>query len=110
MKQIKFEDLSQGTQTGIILVLAISLALLIINFMPNEDILDLQNQIDSMPHYECYNESINKFVNMNETSGFCIGDREKEIWHCNYEGYDAECVFESMLCYVNDIKEVCELK
>ncbi len=89
--------------------------------------IDLRREIDSMPHYECWNESFEEFVDKSDTlvmytysQGCSIIFRNNKAYHvCDepekhqagnyYNGFEAECDNESNICYVSGVKELCKL-
>lgn len=75
---------------------------------------DLEDEMASMPHYECWNESFEGFVNRSDYNEFSCwgeflyeGQESSDKWWCNLDGYQAYC--EGDRCYIDDTKEVCRL-
>ncbi len=74
--------------------------------------IDLRNEIDSMPHYECWNETFEGFIDKNQTGGYCLwivayGEEDLGVATCLYKGFEANCKYD--VCYIDDVKEVCEI-
>ena len=93
----------------IILIIVLSIS----TVMDENKIYNLEEEIASMPHYECWNESFKGFINKSEIDDICwhIGPIGEEVKSCNarYNGFDAKCEVPNGLCYVDDTKEVCKL-
>lgn len=82
--------------------------------------VNLQENINSLPHYDCRNETISGFVNLNETTicdesagllsspikGVCIFT--KEIARVRIPLTDLDCIGDQ--CYYKFEKEICEIK
>lgn len=92
---------------------AIAFALLIAtSFGPMSDdkidnrLIALEEEIASMPHYECSNESFQGVVNkLDYKDAPCMTLGNTSV--CEINGYFAWCKFNE--CYIDDAKEVCKL-
>ena len=78
-----------------------------------QKISSLEEEISTMPHYECWNESFQGFINKSEMMGeacfYYLAYSEEDLGRmsCTYNGYSAEC--KNDICYIDDIREVCKL-
>lgn len=105
-----------GSEIGITLIILLTVIVfgtIVIDLKEKVDLLE--EQINSMPNYECHNESYEGFINKNELDkdGICwnytYDEQEPKVMHCRYKDYLAECDIDSDKCYVKDTKEVCEI-
>ena len=73
----------------------------------------LEEEIATMPHYECWNESFEGFINKSEMIDrecfYHLAYSEEDLGRvtCYFDGWTAEC--KNDICYVNDTREFCKL-
>jgi len=66
---------------------------------------DIQEEIDSMPHYDCGDETIKKeFMSFTE-----IDRRGYSINSSIFDFFDVYCDYNKEMCYRNSTEEVCEI-
>ena len=58
-----------------------------------------------------WNETIEKFVNKSEINRVCFSKQYSDGWDCIYShrNYKTKCTDDSDLCFVDDVREVCQL-
>jgi len=98
------------------IIIALFLLLFLIGYISvnyQNKINSLEKEISTMPHYECWNESFQGFINKSEMMGeacfYYLAYSEEDLGRmsCTYNGYSAEC--KNDICYIDDIREVCKL-
>jgi len=111
---MKKETHYHDTLKGLIAILFILIVIAIIVDCSLENrINNLEKEISTMPHYECWNESFQGFINKSEMMGeacfYYLAYSEEDLGRmsCSYNGYSAEC--KNDICYIDDVREVCKL-
>ena len=116
-KPIRFNDLSNPLQAVIIICCGICAVFLI--FAIYNPRIDLQSQIDSLPHKYCHNETEVKEVNLTIGSKYLLDNNmypsdnivnylcsEQRIYPLNYSIYSL--IYYK--CLIEEQKEVCEIR